>query len=139
MSLRQVAVLGYGITDFNYKEDMKKRITINFFDDDTIKNYLIEHPMKKWMLNLDDDLYDNIDTNLWINKINSLEKKYGESYIDELSHFIQRAVKPLPSGGRMSKYQDLYMKMSMDWIMYYFLMDLHLHMRNMIILSLKNC
>ena len=74
MSLRPVVALGYGITDFNYKEDMKKRITINFFDDDTIKNYLIEHPMKKWMLNLDDDLYDNIDTNLWINKINSLEK-----------------------------------------------------------------
>ena len=45
MGIRQIAFLGYGITNFNYETDINSRITINISDKGEIKKYLKKHSL----------------------------------------------------------------------------------------------
>ena len=90
MGIRQVAFLGYGITDFNYKDDMNNRVTINFFDEEVIKNYLKEHSLEDWLKERHDDEWEHLDANWLLHMVDKMkrESKNEENYLDKLTDFI---------------------------------------------------
>ena len=85
-----MAFLGYGITDFNYKDDMNNRVTINFFDEEVIKNYLKEHSLEDWLKERHDCTFENMDSNWLLHRVDKMKRENPneEKYLNKLTDFI---------------------------------------------------
>ena len=90
MGIHQVAFLGYGITNFNYEADMNNRITINFFDEEVIKNYLKKHSLEDWLTERNDDEWEHLDASWILHRIDKMKRENPneEDYLDKLTDFI---------------------------------------------------
>lgn len=90
MGIRQIAFLGYGITDFNYETDINSRITINIFDKGEIKKYLKKHSLEIWLAERNDYEWEHLDANWLLCTVNKIKRENSnvEDYFNNLTDFI---------------------------------------------------